>query len=100
MEPFGAEVMDSTRLDAIIQFDCRVRRWLGRVPHSTIVILVDAILDEMKAREHPRRQPTSAATGVPERRPSTARVRSAPPGGRWSAARPHELASPSQPPLA
>lgn len=54
MRPMQAEMTDPSRLDAMLRFDCRVRRWLGRVPLSTIVVLVDAIVDEMETRARPR----------------------------------------------
>lgn len=50
MQPIQCEMAEPARLDAMIRFDCRVRRWLGRVPLSTIVVLVDAIVDEMEVR--------------------------------------------------
>lgn len=71
MRPRQVEMTDLSRLDAIIQFDCRVRRWLGGVPLSTIVVLVDAIVDEMEARARPRYRGVARGSAIP-RRPSGA----------------------------
>ena len=50
MRPTLRERTEPGGLDAMIRFDCRLRRWLGQVPLSTIVVLVEAIVDEMELR--------------------------------------------------
>lgn len=50
MQPTLRESPEPGGLDAMIRFDCRLRRWLGQVPLSTIVVLVEAIVDEMEIR--------------------------------------------------
>ncbi len=50
MRPTLRERTEPGGLDAMIQFDCRLRRWLGQVPLSTILVLVEAIVDEMEVR--------------------------------------------------
>ncbi len=69
MRPMQLEMNDPIRTDAIIQFDCRVRRWLGSVPLSTIVILVDAIFDEMQVRARPRRRARAPEAATPPSEP-------------------------------
>jgi hypothetical protein len=54
MGAMPVEMTDANRADGNIQLDLRVRRWLAGVPLSTIVVLVDAILDEMEVRARPR----------------------------------------------
>lgn len=65
MRPMQAEMTNPSRLDAMLRFDCRVRRWLGRVPLSTIVVLVDAIVDEMETRARPRFRGARVRTAEP-----------------------------------
>lgn len=77
MRPRQVEMADLSRLDAIIQFDCRVRRWLGGVPLSTIVVLVDAIVDEMEGRARPRCRGVARGSAIP-RRPSCPSMSSRP----------------------
>ncbi len=50
MRPTLRERTEPGGLDAMIRFDCRFRRWLGQVLFSTIVVLVEAIVDEMEVR--------------------------------------------------
>jgi len=69
MRPRQVEITDLSQLDPIIEFDCRVRRWLDGVPLSTIVVLVDAIVDEMEARVRPRCRGVARGSAIP-RRPS------------------------------
>lgn len=76
MRPMEGERTDLNPLDALIQFDCRVRRWLGGVPLSTIVVLVDAVVDEMEVRARASTVPRGRAGARRARRPGRRRGRS------------------------
>ncbi len=85
MRPMQGEMTELSPLDALIQFDCKVRRWLAGVPLSTIVVLVDAIVDEMKVRARasalPRGRPTARharRASRPPGRSTSSRLRSVP----------------------